>query len=76
MDLLLARSSVLYLGTNLHAWNLGLSTKWAEILISKTVGTAVVDFETVFFAENGGFVLCRIIFSPLASYEWLSALAR
>lgn len=51
MDLLLGRFSVLHLGTNLHGWDLGLSTKQAEVLISRTVGTAetaVVDSEKIF----------------------------
>jgi len=51
MDLFLATFSVLYIGTNLHAWDLDLRTEQAEILISKTVGTAetaVVGFEKVF----------------------------
>lgn len=52
----LAKSSVLYLGTNRHAWYLGLSTKWTEILISKAVGTAVVDSEKNIFVEDGGFL--------------------
>ena len=54
MDLLLGRFSVLYLGTNLHAWDLGLSIKQAKIVISKTVGTAetaVVDSEKIFLQK-------------------------
>lgn len=65
VDLLLTRSSVLYLGTNRHAWDLGLSTKQTEILISKTVGTAVVNSEKNIFAEYGGFISSGITYFPL-----------
>lgn len=66
MDLLLGRFSILYLGTNLHAWDLGLSTKQAEILISKTLATAetaVVDFEKIFVQTI--YFLLDNFFSPL-----------